>query len=321
MFRRLIGRLSIALFVLSMLAACGGSATPTPTRAPAAVTATAGGQAGGTATATRTSSPTPTRPAATATRAATATVAATPTPRVTGEITVFAAASLTDAFEEIAQAFQQRYPGTTVTFNFAGSSQLRAQLSQGAEADVFASADWKNMQGAQQDGTIGSDPEVFARNEPVIVVPANNPAGIGSLADLAKPGIRLVLEGQDVPIGNYARQVLQKASQDPSYGSDFAQRVLANVVSEETNVKAALTKVALGEADATFVYRTDATAPDVEDKVKIVEIPSQFDVVAEYPIAVVKNAPNPAGAQAFVDFVLSPEGQRILAKWGFRTVH
>ena len=239
---------------------------------------------------------------------------------MTGEITVFAAASLTDAFQEIARAFQQRYPGTTVSFNFAGSSQLRTQLAQGAKADVFASADWKNMHGAQQDGTIASEPRVFVWNEPVVVVPATNPAGISTLADLAEPGVRLVLAAKDVPIGNYARQILEKASQDPQYGSDFADRVLANVVSEETNVKAAIAKVALGEADATFVYRTDATTPDMRDKVKIIEIPSQLNITAEYPIAVVKNAPNPSGAQAFVDFVLSPEGQRILAKWRFKTV-
>ncbi|MCS7256494.1 MAG: molybdate ABC transporter substrate-binding protein [Thermomicrobium sp.] len=315
MTRPIFGRLAAMILVVVLLAACGSSATPTPTRAPATSTPAAG-QAATPTRAAPTATPTH---AATPTRPATPTTAATPTPRVTGEITVFAAASLTDAFQELAQAFQQKYPNAKVTFNFAGSSQLRTQLAQGAKADVFASADLKNMQGAQQDGTIAGEPRVFVRNEPVVVVPANNPAGISTLADLAKPGVRLVLEGQDVPIGNYARQILQKASQDPQYGSDFANRVLANVVSEETNVKAALTKVALGEADATFVYRTDATTPDMRDKVKIVEIPAQFNVIAEYPIAVVKNAPNPTGAQAFIDFVLSAEGQRILAKWGFKT--
>ncbi len=292
-------RLFVLVLIVFLVAACGGSATPTPAGAQRTVTA------GGAAVTTPTPASTP---------------AATPTPQVTGEITVFAAASLTDAFQEIAQAFQQRYPVTTVTFNFASSSQLRTQLAQGAKADVFASADWKNMHGAQQDGTIAGEPRVFVRNEPVVVVPATNPAGISTLADLAKPGVRLVLAAKDVPIGNYARQILEKASQDPQYGSDFANRILANVVSEETNVRAALSKAALGEVDATFVYRTDATTPDMRDKVKIVEIPAQFNVIAEYPIAVVKNAPNPAGAQAFVDFVLSPEGQRILAKWGFKTV-
>ncbi len=295
----------VALLSVAVLAACGGSATPTQT--PNTSTA-----------------PTPTQTVAvtaTATPAmrATPTLASTPapaaTPQIRGEIVVFAAASLTDAFAEIAQAFQQKYPGATVRFNFAGSSQLRTQLAHGARADVFASADWKNMQGAQQDGTVAGEPKVFVRNEPVIVVPANGPARIAALGDLAKPGVRLVLAAEDVPIGNYARQILDKASQDPQYGSDFASRVLANVVSEETNVKAAVTKVALGEADATFAYRTDAITPDMRGAVKVIDIPSQFNVVAEYPIAVVENAPNPGGAQVFVDFVLSPEGQRILAEW------
>lgn len=238
---------------------------------------------------------------------------------VSGEVVVFAAASLADAFQEIAQEFQVRYPGTTVTFNFAGSSALRTQLAQGAKADVFASADEKNMRGAQEDGTVAEEPRVFVHNTPVVVVPKGNPAGIAGFADLAKPGIRLVLEAKDVPIGNYARQILAKASEDPAYGSDFADRVLANVVSEETNVKAALTKVALGEADATFVYVSDVT-PDVRDKVRVVEVPEQFNVVAEYYIATTKEAPNAAGGRAFIAFVLSPEGQAILEKWGFTPV-
>jgi len=244
----------------------------------------------------------------------------TPTPEpVVGEVVVFAAASLTDAFQEIAQRFQAQHPGATVTFNFAGSSALRTQLAQGAKADVFASADQKNMRGAQEDGTIAGEPQIFVRNRPVVVVPASNPASIAEFKDLAKPGLRLVLEAKDVPIGNYARQILAKASEDSRYGADFADRVLGNVVSEETNVKAALTKVALGEADATFVYVSDVT-PDVRDKVRIVDVPDEFNVVAEYSIALVKEAPNPAGGQAFIDFVLSPEGQAILQKWGFTPI-
>lgn len=238
-------------------------------------------------------------------------------PNPSGEILVFAAASLQDAFQEAAQAFQRTHPGTTVRFHFAGSSQLRTQIAQGARADVFASADEPNMRKAQQEGLIDGEPRVFVRNTPVIAAAPTAP--IATLQDLARPGVRLVLAAKDVPIGNYARQILQRASQDPGYGKDFADRVLRNVVSEETNVKAALTKVVLGEADATFVYRTDITV-DVRDRVKVVEIPSAFNVVADYYIAVVRNAPNPSGAQAFVAFILSPEGQGILARWGFQTV-
>lgn len=297
-----------------LLTGCGGNATPTATQPAAAVTATAAA----------------TRPAATAppTAQATATtVAATATPTtamatpsasamITGQVTVFAAASLTDAFKEIAQQFQSQHPGVSITFNFAGSPTLRTQLAQGAKADVFASADEPNMQGAIQDGTIAGQPKIFARNALVIVVPADNKAGITSLKDLAKSGIKLVIEQKDVPAGNYARQVLNNASKDPSYGSDFANKVLANVVSEETNVKSALSKVALGEADASFVYRTDVT-PDYKSKVKIIDIPDQFNVIAKYPIALVKNAPNAQAGQAFIDYVLSPAGQAVLQKWGF----
>lgn len=240
-----------------------------------------------------------------------------PEPR--GELVVFAASSLTDAFKELGQTLQGRYHGLTVSFNFAASSTLRTQLAQGARADVFASADERNMRAAQQEGTIAGEPQVFVRNEPVIVVPVSNPAGITALKDLARPGLRLVVAGREVPIGGYTRQILQNAGQDPTYGADFADRVVKNVVSEEPNVRASLAKVVLGEADATFVYRSDVT-PEVRDRVKVVEIPVEFNVVADYYIAVVKNAPNPAGAAAFIEFVLSPEGQQVLARWGFKPV-
>jgi len=246
--------------------------------------------------------------------------AATPSnPSRPGEVVVFAAASLSDAFGEIAQAFQQAHPGAKVIFHFAGSSTLRTQLAQGARADVFASADEENMRAAQQAGVIEGEPAPFARNTPVIVVPADNPAGLHSLKDLARPGVRLVLAAKEVPIGRYARQILERAGRDPDYGADFADRVLANRVSEELNVKAALAKVALGEADATFVYRTDVTA-DVRGKVQVIEIPAAYNVIAEYSIAVVRNAPNPEGARAFVAFVRSPAGQEILARWGFQPI-
>ncbi len=235
------------------------------------------------------------------------------------EVVVFAAASLSDAFQEIARAFEEAHPGIRVAFNFASSSTLRTQLAQGAKADVFASADERNMRGAQQDGTIAGEPVPFVRNTPVIVVPGDNPAGVRSLKDLARPGVRLVLAVKDSPIGSYARQILQRASQDPDYGSDFADRVLANVVSEEANVRAVLSRVVLGEADAAVVYRTDVTA-DMRGKVRVIEIPAVYRIIAEYWIAVVRNASNPEGARAFVDFVLSPHGQQILARWGFQSV-
>ena len=237
-------------------------------------------------------------------------------PRVQGALTIFTAASLTDAFKEMAAQIEQANPGTKLTFNFAGSPTLRTQLAQGARADVFASADEPNMAGAEKDGTISGAPQIFARNLLVVVVPAKNPAGIHTLQDLAKPKLKLVLTNKDVPVGNYARQALEKLSHDPSYGPDFAQRVLTNLVSEETNVKQVAAKVQLGEADAGIVYSTDVN-PALRDPVRVIQVPPAFNVIAKYPIAVVKGARNEAGARAFIAYVLSPTGQAILARHGF----
>jgi molybdate transport system substrate-binding protein len=242
--------------------------------------------------------------------------AATEVPRIQGELTIFTAASLTDAFKEMAADLERANPGTKLTFNFAGSPTLRTQLAQGARADVFASADEPNMAGAEKDGTISGDPQIFARNLLVVVVPAKNPAAIHTLQDLAKPKLKLVLTNKDVPVGNYARQALEKLSHDPSYGPDFAKRVLTNLVSEETNVKQVASKVQLGEADAGIVYSTDVT-PALHDAVRVIQIPPEFNVIAKYPIALVKGARNEAGARAFIAYVLSPAGQAVLARHGF----
>jgi molybdate transport system substrate-binding protein len=237
-------------------------------------------------------------------------------PRIQGELTIFTAASLIDAFKEMAAEIEQANPGTKLTFNFAGSPTLRTQLVQGARADVFASADEPNMVGAEKDGTIIGEPQIFARNLLVVVVPAKNPAGIHTLQDLAKPNIKLVLTNKDVPVGNYARQALEKMSHDPAFGTDVSKRVLANLVSEETNVRQVASKVQLGEADAGIIYSTDVT-PALRDAVRVIQIPAEFNVIAKYPIAVVKSANNEAGARAFIAYVLSPAGQAILARHGF----
>ena len=238
------------------------------------------------------------------------------TPHLQGTVTVFAAASLTDAFQALGALLEQANPGSTVTFNFGGSPTLRTQLAQGAHADVFASADEPNMQGAQKDGSIGATPSIFAQNKLTVIVPAANPAGITTLQDLAKPGVKLDLADPNVPVGNYARQAFAKMGQDPSFGSGFVAAVAKNVVSNETDVKQVVAKVQLGEADAGVVYQTDVTAA-VRSAVKLIAIPDQFNVIAQYPIAVVKGAPNADGAQAFISFVRSPAGQAVLAKYGF----
>ncbi|WP_238538527.1 molybdate ABC transporter substrate-binding protein [Nitrolancea hollandica] len=282
--------LAILTLVALLLAACGGTPTTTPD-----------------------SSPSMAAPA-TSTAAGASPVAAAPT--IDGTVTVFAAASLTDAFNEMGKALETANPGTKLAFNFAGSQKLRTQLQQGAKADVFASADEKQMQGAQEDGTIAGDPKIFVHNKLVVIVPAQNKAGINDLKDLTKPGIKLILAQKDVPVGNYSRQSFDKLSQDPAYGSDFATKVLANLVSEETNVKSVVSKVQLGEADAGIVYSSDVT-PSVRDAVKIIDIPDQFNVLANYPIATVKDGQNASGGKAFIDYVLSPAGQETLKKWGF----
>jgi molybdate transport system substrate-binding protein len=235
---------------------------------------------------------------------------------VGGTVTVFAAASLTDAFDQVGEAFEARHPGTKVRFNFGGSSALRLQVEQGARADVFASADMAQMDQAVAAGLIDGVPRTFALNALVVITPASNPGRVASVADLARPGLKLVLANDQVPVGSYSRQALEAMEADPAYGAGFAGRVLANAVSFESNVKQVLAKVELGEADAGIVYTTDVT-PSVAPHLAQVPVPAAFNVAAQYPVAVVKGAPNGPAARAFVDFVLSAEGQQILRSYGF----
>jgi molybdate transport system substrate-binding protein len=228
-------------------------------------------------------------------------------------LTVLAASSLTDAFGELEGTFEQQHPNTDVVTSFAGSSELLAQIEQGAPADVFASADEAKMESAVDEELV-SEPRTFARNRPVVIVPKDNPAGIRQLGDLAAPGTSLVLAQEGVPIAEYAKEVLSNA--DAQYGEDFDQRVLDNVVSRESNVRASANRVALGEADATFVYVTDVT-PDIQDQVEVIEIPQDLNVLATYPIATVRESQNGDLAQEWVDLVLSDEGQEVLEKYGF----
>lgn len=232
-----------------------------------------------------------------------------------GKVTVLAASSLTESYKKIGAAFQQANPGVTVEFSFAASSALAAQVEQAAPADVFASADEANMKKVTDKNLIAGTPVTFARNLPVIVVPAANRAGIATPRDLAKPGVKLVLAGPEVPIGNYARQIIDRLAADPAIGAAFKDAALKNIVSNEANVRAVLTKVELGEADAGIVYKTDVKVSG--DKVKIVEVSPAANVVATYPIGVVAASKNPDAARVFVAFVTGPEGQRALAEAGF----
>ncbi|HNE05179.1 MAG TPA: molybdate ABC transporter substrate-binding protein, partial [Anaerolineales bacterium] len=240
----------------------------------------------------------------------------TPIPVSTTEettLTVFAAASLTDAFTEIGENFETANPGVTVTFNFAGSQALRTQIEEGAPADIFASASGKEMDAAIEGKFIAEDSnQVFLTNKLVVILPADNPAGLETLEDLANSGVKIVLAAEEVPVGNYARQALDLMN--GSFGADFKDKVLANVVSNEDNVKQVVSKVQLGEADAGIVYTSDAVAAP---ELKSIEIPAELNVIAKYPIAPLVKSENADLAQAFMDYVLSDEGQAILAKWGF----
>jgi molybdate transport system substrate-binding protein len=239
-------------------------------------------------------------------------------PETGGDLRIFAAASLTDAFSEIKTDLEAAHPGLSITYNFAGSQALVTQLGEGAEADVFASANNTQMKAAQEKDVIGGEPVTFVRNELVIVTPPDNPAGIDSPDDLGASGVRLVLAQADVPVGRYAREAVCGMGQDSAtFGEDFVSRVASNVVSEEEDVRDVLTKVELGEADAGIVYVSDAFIGG--DKVQQVEIPVDFNILATYPIATVSGGDEALG-DAFIAYVLSDDGQATLADFGFEPV-
>lgn len=219
-----------------------------------------------------------------------------------GTITVFAAASLTDVFGELEIAFEQRHPSADVVLNFAGSGTLATQIISGAPADVFAAASEPPMS-AIVDAGDAVDPAIFTTNTLEIVVPAGNPAGVTGLADLADPELTIALCDPSVPCGAAAETLMQSAGHQPA----------ADTLEED--VRAVLTKVVLGEADAGLVYATDIIAAG--DSVEGITVPQAADVVNRYPIAVVSGSPNPAAARAWVDFVLSADGQAVLAAAGF----
>jgi molybdate transport system substrate-binding protein len=231
-----------------------------------------------------------------------------------GTLTILAASSLTDAFGELGNTFEEQNQGVEVKQTFGASSDLLAQIQQGAPADVFASAAQEEMNTAVKDGLVPRKPEVFVKNREVIMVPKDNPANINSLEDMAKPDTKLVLAAKDVPAADYAIEILGKANKE--YGPDFEQDVLSNVVSREVDVRASVNRVVVGDADATFGYASDYT-PDIRDKVKVIKIPPEQNIIATYPIAALKDAKAPELAKKWVDLVTSEEGQKVLEKWNF----
>jgi len=227
---------------------------------------------------------------------------------------VFAASSLTDAFGELGRTFEKRNPGVEVRQSFESSSTLLTQIQQGAPADVFASAAEEEMDTAVEDGLVQGSPEVFVRNREVIMVPKDNPAGIREFRDVARSGVKLVLAEEGVPAADYAVEILGKSNEE--YGSGFKQNVLSNVVSREADVRSSVNRVVVGDADATFGYASDYT-PDIRDRVEVIRIPPDLNIIATYPIAALKDAGDPGLAQEWVELVTSEEGQRVLEKWNF----
>ncbi|MGZ4920333.1 MAG: molybdate ABC transporter substrate-binding protein [Halobacteriota archaeon] len=240
-----------------------------------------------------------------------------PTTTPSTKLTIFAAASLTDAFNEMAQAYEANHTDTNVTFNFDGSQILRTQIEQGANADVFASANTQQMGLLQNEGMMNnSSITIFAQNKLAIIVPTANPANITNLSDLAKPGVKLVIGNKDVPAGSYTQQMLNNTANVSAYGAGFKNNALANVVSQEPNVNNVVTKVALGEADAGIVYESDVPVA-YQTQVKTIPVPDNVNVLAQYPIGILSGSKNVQQAQSWINFVTSPAGQAILLKYGF----
>lgn len=232
-------------------------------------------------------------------------------------LTVFAAASLTDAFTELAETFEAQHPGKSVSLNFAGSQQLAQQLDEGAPADLFASADMKQMQTAIDAGRINPDTtRGMVGNRLVIIFPPDNPGNIRQPLNLALPELDLLLAAEEVPAGNYSLEFLTKASDESVYGEGYKENVLSNVVSYEQNVRAVLNKILLGEADAGIVYTSDIYGLGPDD-IGGINIPDPFNVSATYFIAPIEDSQQSELAEEFINFVLSAEGQDILSKYGF----
>lgn len=227
-------------------------------------------------------------------------------------LVIFAAASLREAFGGMADELRKARPTANITFEFAGTQEIRTQLEQGAVADVFAAADERHMQALRDAGGVEA-PTVFAENEPVVVVTKDKADTIRALVDLPRAE-RIVIGTPEVPIGRYTLRILDQASQ--SLGADFRARVEARVVSRELDVRQVLRKVSLGEADAGIVYRSDVAAAG--NGPSVVTVPPPLNVIAKYPIAVVRHAPHPALARAWVALVTSAQGQAVLQRFGFR---
>ena len=235
------------------------------------------------------------------------------------ELIVFTAASLTGAFGEIGEIYENE-TGIHVAFNFDGSQALRTQLENGAYADLFASANTKQMNAVRESRLMNnSSVAIFTRNKLSLIIPKDNPAKITNLSDLARPGVKIVMGTKDVPVGDYALQIIAKLGNDSAYGPDYETEVMANVISQETSVSYVVTKVALGEAGAGFAYVSDVTQ-DMISKIDKIVIPDEYNIIAEYPMGMLMESKYPAESQRFMDLVMSDEGRAVLEKYGFDPV-
>lgn len=247
----------------------------------------------------------------------------TSTPQDAGEktVTVFAAGSLKGAFTEIAAAYEEQHPGREVVLNIDGTQALRAQIEQGARCDVFAAANQNHMDALMGKGFIENRSVVdFVENRVTVALPASNPGAIADLSDLGKTGAKVLIGTPDVPIGGYAREVLDAIAADPDYGQTYKEAVMANVISEETNVNNIIAKLLIGEADAGFTFTSDAVAPAYADRLTTITIPDEYNVVARYPIGALRESAHPETADEFIAFVRSEGGREILRSYGFDPV-
>ena len=232
------------------------------------------------------------------------------------EILIFAASSLTESLGEIATGFKSNHPNVSLIFNFAGSQQLSTQLIHGAQADIFASADWLQMNKIAEAGLTYKQPQPFVSNRMIIITPLHD-TKVLTLQDLASPGVKIVLAHPNVPAGHYATNVIENLSMHPDLPNEYSNLLRYNIVSEETSVRNVLQKVVLGEADAGFVYESDAAISDVSDKVRLLTIPDTYNETATYPITVIKNSQNRRLSEEFILFLRSTESREILKNYGF----
>ena len=235
------------------------------------------------------------------------------------DLIIFAAASLTDSFREIANEFEKINDDVSVIFNFAGSQQLSTQLLHGAYADIFASADWIQMDRITQSDLSLSRPQNFASNQLVIIVPSEN-TSLFELSELVTPGTKVVVSHTNVPAGTYTNTVIQKLGQHPGLSESYPDKLKQTIVSEETNVRNVVQKVVLGEADAGFVYLSDTALPYVSEKVRIINIPDQYNQIANYPATILMESESKELAKGFMEFLKSSKSQGILEKYGFQKI-